>query len=168
MGFSEKHPAIQEALRRGLVAGAKAGVPVKADDKAAKPVLVPAVFAPPATWTVPLHVKSGDNAHEFRAKIGRAGHERRVVARCLGGATLRHLVPFAEAAAEGRAVTVALTRLGGGEMDTDGLAGAMKYVRDTVALVLGFDDNARSPLRWEYGQQPGGACGVRITLEELT
>jgi len=115
-------------------------------------------------WVVPLHVVAGDNTRGIRGKIGRAGHERRAVSRALGGKTLLHLAPLAHAAALGMPVTVTLTKLGGQALDTDNLSAAMKYVRDAVACKLGFDDGPKSPLRWRYGQEPGGPHGVRIAL----
>lgn len=175
MGFSPSHPAILAAIQKGLIAPevvrevqrgeVLAGAPVAkvVRPKREKPALVEASFTFPALWVVPLHVTAGDN-NRGKGKIGRAGHERRAVSRALGGATLRHLAVFALLASQGETVTVTLTRLGGGTLDDDNCVAAMKYCRDSVAMMLGFDDNARSPLRFVVAQEPGGACGVRIQL----
>lgn len=169
--------ALAEAQRRGLVV--REGEPVRAKlggvappslkAGGGKPALVGASFtqAPVPTWTIPLHVTAGDN-NRGKAKIGRAAHERRVVSRCLGGATLKYLAAFADLAARGQTVTVTLTRLGGRALDDDNAVAAMKFVRDVVALMMGFDDSPRSPLRFVVAQQPGGACGVRVELRCLT
>lgn len=63
---------------------------------------------------------------------------------------------------------VTLIRISAGELDTDGLAGALKAVRDEVAAWLGIDDSARSPASWRYGQQrgPRGVRAVRIEIED--
>lgn len=161
---TEEPEWLTAARERGLVVreGKPSLVPGKA--KRAKPELVAAAFDPFPRWTIPLHVTAGDN-NRGKAKIGRAGYERRVVSRHLGGATLVHLAPFATKASMGIPIDVTLTRLGGRALDDDNLHAAMKYVRDTCALMMGFDDNASSPLRWEYGQEPGGAVGVRVTIE---
>lgn len=146
-----------------------AGVaPAPAPAKAGHPALVaPASASLPGgiAVTVPVYVVAGDNARGGRAKIGRAGHERRAVAEQLAR-HLRALAPLADAAQDGRPVRCRLVRLGGPGMDTDGLAAACKYVRDTVALFLGVGDGPRGPVRWAYDQEPGPAFGVRIELTE--
>ncbi len=113
-------------------------------------------------FTVPVYVVAGDNARGAKAKIGRAGHERRATGEQLAR-HLRELAPLADAAQAGRPVRCRLVRLGG-EMDTDGLAGALKYTRDCVALFLGVGDGPRGPIRWEYAQEKSKAFGVRIEL----
>jgi hypothetical protein len=41
----------------------------------------------------------------------------------------------------------------------------MKYIRDTVALFFGAEDNDRRFI-WEYGQEMIGRVGVRVKIEE--
>jgi hypothetical protein len=169
--------ALEVARQRGLIVreGRPIGEALAASAPAAgnrpkreKPALVEASFTalPTPCWTVPLHVTAGDNQRGSKAKIGRAGYERRVVSRCLGGATLKYLAPFADLASRGEPVTVTLTRLGGTGLDPfDGLPASLKWVADTVALMLGFDDSAKSPVKFAPPkQEPGGAHGVRIQL----
>ena len=128
-----------------------------------KPQLRKRSFVAPATWVVPLYIYAGDNARGMRQAIGRAGHERKAVAYTLAG-QLRAVAVFADRLAAGRPVTVRLTRVGGRGMDDDNVVAACKYVRDAVALFLGVDD--RSPLvSWRCDAEPGGAFGVRITME---
>lgn len=160
------HPCIAQAFERGLIAGAPARAPAAPKGKREKPVLLPSAFVPPNVWLVPLHVVAGDNARGMRAKIGRAGHERRVTSRVLGGAALKYLAVFADLAARGEPVRITLTRLGGRGLDPmDGLPASLKYVADTVALMMGFDDGATSPLKFVTQQEPGGPVGVRVTIE---
>lgn len=63
---------------------------------------------------------------------------------------------------------VTIIRISAGTLDTDGLAGALKHVRDEVAAWLGIDDSARSPASWRVGQQKGPPKGyaVRIEIED--
>lgn len=156
MSIPENHPAIRTAIAKGLIPADAAPVPE------AKPALVAASFLAPGTWTIPVHVVSGDNARGMRSKIGRAGHERNATFRVLAR-NLRDLARFADAAQAGLPVVCRFTRIGR-LMDSDGLAGACKYVRDAVAAMLGVGDGPRGPVRWEYEQESASACGVRIEL----
>lgn len=62
-------------------------------------------------------------------------------------------------------VRVTLTRINGGRMDSDNLAGALKGCRDEVAAWLGWDDDDPR-FEWVYAQEPGrGPAQVRITFE---
>lgn len=136
--------------------------------KARPPVMVqPAVRPRPAgvEFVVPLHLTPVTNKGAVkRGAIGRSGRDRRAVAAVLAR-DLAALAPFADAARTGWPVRCRIVRLGGGEMDDDNLQAAAKWVRDTVALFLGVDDSPRGPVRWQYGQEPGGAVGVRVELE---
>lgn len=156
---------IEQAVREGRITHVQAGnltVARVSIVKAKKVKLVEASFSPPGTWAVPLHVVSGDNSRGNRAKIGRAGHERKAVAKSLAG-KLAYVTIMAAAIQYGEALRVTLTRLGPGRMDDDGIASACKYVRDTIAMFLGVDDG--SPLyRWVYAQEKSAAYGVRIEL----
>jgi hypothetical protein len=61
-------------------------------------------------------------------------------------------------------MTVTLTRLGPRTLDTDGLAAALKHVRDGIADAYGCDDSATAPITWGYEQQKAKDYGVRITI----
>lgn len=130
--------------------------------------VLPAAFAESAgraEWVVPLHLVTASNGQQLdRSMIGRAGHHRRIVSRCLA-AHLAAVVPFARLAQAGGPLTVRITRLGGRGMDDDGVTAAAKWCRDTVALFLGVDDGPRGPVRWRYGSEPGGPMGVRVVME---
>jgi hypothetical protein len=59
--------------------------------------------------------------------------------------------------------TVKLTRLGVRMLDDDNLRGALKFVRDQVAELLGMDD-ADERLTFEYAQETGSGYGVVIEV----
>lgn len=63
---------------------------------------------------------------------------------------------------------VTMTRISNGELDSDGLQGALKAVRDEIARKLRVDDKTML-IEWAYGQERGrpGLPAVRIDLEEL-
>lgn len=114
-------------------------------------------------FVVPVRLNPGDNARGMWQKIGAAASVRPKVAAVLSKG-LADLQPYADRCRDGLPVVVRMTRLGGRGLDTDGLAGSLKYVRDTVALVLGTGDGPKGPVRWECHQQPGGPYGVLIDL----
>ena len=114
-------------------------------------------------FVVPVRLNPGDNARGMWQKIGAAASVRPKVAAVLSKG-LADLQPYADRCRDGLPVVVRMTRLGGRGLDTDGLAGSLKYVRDTVALVLGTEDGPRGPIRWEYDQRPGGPYGVMVEL----
>jgi len=62
--------------------------------------------------------------------------------------------------------TIKLTRIAPRELDDDNLRGSQKSVRDGIADRLGIDDRDRR-VRWDYGQEKGGAkeYAVRVEVE---
>lgn len=63
----------------------------------------------------------------------------------------------------GPLLVVRLTRVAPRALDDDNCAGALKAIRDGIALWLRIDD--ASPLvRWAYAQEKGEAC-IRVELE---
>lgn len=63
---------------------------------------------------------------------------------------------------------VTIVRISAGTLDTDGLHGALKHVRDEVAAWLGVDDGPRSPAIFQTAQQKGPqkVYAVRIEIED--
>ena len=63
---------------------------------------------------------------------------------------------------------VRLTRVSPGSrpMDDDGVVGAMKAVRDQVALELGVDDGQRHLVRFSYAQERG-PWGVIVEIKQV-
>lgn len=120
-----------------------------------------------AAWTVPVHMEATANGGAMkRWLIGVAGKHRKLVGRALATRpSLLKLAAFRKAIDEHGLLRCTLTRLGGLGMDDDNLQGTAKWCRDTVALFLGQDDGPAGPILWTYAQEPGGAYGVRITLE---
>lgn len=102
--------------------------------------------------TVPMETGRGMNNREhFRVRAKRTKAEREVIAweirKCQ-----RPPIPC----------SVLLTRIAPSRgLDDDNLAGALKAVRDEVAVWLGVDDAHRDTVRYRYGQQRG-PWGVRI------
>jgi hypothetical protein len=155
----------------GAFGPAPAAAPASpAKRKRRKPVeLVAAGFASSArraAWTVPLKLDRTTNDGALKKwLIGVAGKHRREVGRALA-ARLMKLAWFRKVIDDGGALLCTITRIGGGVMDDDNLPPCAKWVRDTVALFLGQDDGPAGPIIWKYAQEPGGAWGVRITLEK--
>jgi len=52
---------------------------------------------------------------------------------------------------------IKLTRIGPREMDSDNVQGALKAIRDEIALRLGLDDGDKR-YTWEYEQRIGHYC----------
>jgi hypothetical protein len=118
-----------------------------------------------AAWTVPIHLAPTANGGAMKKwLVGVAGKHRRAVAKELSG-RLYKLAWFRKVIDDGGLLRCTLTRLGGRGMDDDNLQGTAKWCRDTVALFLGQDDGPAGSILWTYAQEPGGAYGVRITLE---
>ncbi len=114
------------------------------------------------TIIVPTATKSEANQRDTFGKAKRTKSARRILCQ-----TMRPhhalLTAFVQAIEDGKALNVKLTRLGGRELDDDNLRSACKASRDAVASLLLSDD--RDPwLRWDYGQEPGGPCGVRVEI----
>lgn len=110
------------------------------------------------TLTLPLAVVSEANQREFWRK--RHARNREQQARIF----LEWLAAFGQAK-PGTPATITLTRLGGNRLDSDNLAGAFKHVRDALADICEVNDGS-DLLTWRYAQEPGGARGIRIEIEE--
>jgi hypothetical protein len=118
-------------------------------------------------FTLPLHTRNPLNAawgNSRRAGFARANEKRneekttRLYARAAlraAGLTGAELVPC----------VVVMTRLSSGEMDDDGLAGALKKVRDGIALALCIDDGSRF-IRFRPRQRKAkpGTQGVEVAI----
>lgn len=134
-----------------------------------KRLLVEAMFAPPATWTIPVETASEANGRDWRKRSKRSDGAWRAVSRAMGP-ELRALAAFAEAFHDGFPIRVQFTRIGGRRLDRSNLPTALKAVEDAVAFMLGADDG--SPL-WcaEWQQRPGGdrvGVMVRFLTKEAT
>lgn len=139
---------------------ARRGKPArKASAKPANFAPALATFAFPR-WTLvlPLLVVSEANQREFWAKK----YRRKIAQQAVLAAAWPRLVADRAPQAPCR---ITLTRLGGRRLDSDNLAGAFKHVRDEIARQLGIDDGDPR-LTWIYSQEPGGAVGIRIEIEE--
>lgn len=59
-------------------------------------------------------------------------------------------------------IEIRLTRLGPRKLDSDNLAGSMKYIRDQIAKEIGFNDAADV---WQEMQRPSKTYGVDVEIE---
>lgn len=153
--ISPNHPAIVEAYRRGLVVehGRPSGMSSGSE---------PDDFY--ICVTIPIKTVSRLNAGgSMKSRISRPKREREATALALMG-----IEPgmFAELA---RGCIVRMSRLSASELDDDNLSGALKSVRDQVAIALlggrvGQFDNDRR-IKWVYDQikAPRGVYGVIVT-----
>ena len=108
--------------------------------------------------TIPIKTVSEANAHtHWRIRAKRAKEQRGLAALlCRAEIGTPPAVPL----------TITITRLAPGTLDSDNLAGSQKHVRDGIADWLGVDD--RSPLiDWRYAQEKAarGVYFVRIEIE---
>lgn len=153
---------VQEALERS---GSRSRSPRAKKGRSRRESVPLAVesYQDPARWLVPVYTYAGDNARDFKARIGRAGHERWAVHRTLAKqyACLNRFVVQAQA---GRHVRVTLTRLGPRAMDQSNVVAALKYVQDAVAERFGLDDGSPA-FDWVYSQEKWPAYGVRIKFD---
>lgn len=88
-------------------------------------------------WARRDHNVKAKTGIEMKVWLARAGSEAR---------SARH------ALALGDRVTVTLVRFSPGELDDDNVRGAMKHVRDAVAIELGVPNDADSRWTWVYQQ----------------
>lgn len=106
---------------------------------------------------IPLRTSNGLNGREHHmARARRVRAEREAVHWMLHGRPKPELP-----------CVVTLTRVAPSiALDDDNLSGALKAVRDQVALWLGVDDRDRQTVRYEYAQARG-SWGVQIAFEAL-
>lgn len=106
---------------------------------------------------VPLRTGSGLNAREHpMARARRVKAERDCVHWMLVGKPRPELP-----------CVVTLTRIApSAGLDDDNLVGALKAVRDQVALWLGVDDKHRDQVRYRY-EQVRGAWAVQIAFQAM-
>lgn len=103
---------------------------------------------------IPVRVANELREHEhWRRRHARSKMQHAIVAAWLAPAK-RPALPC----------TVRLTRIGRGQMDSDGAVASLKYVRDAVAKWFGVNDSPTSPLQFEYAPQERGDYAVRIEV----
>jgi hypothetical protein len=127
-----------------------------ADRQRAAPVqVVPAGYR----FAVVVPVRTiGQNAREhFRVKAARVKAERHMVRLMLNARAVRcPLQP---------PLVVTLTRLSSARMDSDGVVGAMKSVRDEVAAYLGIDDRHDDLVEYRYAQERCARGNFYVRIE---
>jgi hypothetical protein len=114
-------------------------------------------------FLVPLALEPATNGPALKKWLmGVAAKHRRIVTRAIVG-HLRETLFLIEAAQAGKPLVCKICRLGR-SMDDDNIQYPAKWVRDSVALMCGVDDNLKGVIRWEYAQEPRAVYGVRIRL----
>lgn len=134
-----------------------------------KPTLVePGIAIEPTRVTILIaHATKNElNQRAWKAKNRRAGEAWRRVREAIGP-HLGALEQYARHYAQGGALRVTFTRLGGRHLDQlCNLGGALKGVEDAVCYLLGADDG--NP-QWHPipAQECGGPVGVRVDIEKV-
>jgi hypothetical protein len=110
---------------------------------------------------VPVATKSLSNQREHWAvRAKRTKLERRITRWTAMQYDMRALrVPLP--------ATVTLVRRAPRALDDDNLRGALKAVRDEVAMLLGLSDDRDPRVRWDYGQEKGKPAAVVVTIEAM-
>jgi hypothetical protein len=117
----------------------------------------------PIIFTLPLQTTNPQNGAQGMSRAA-ALHKAKVrkehrhlafllVRAFLMGAPEVFLAGSVNAAIKGVPIAVTLTRESAGVLDTDGLAAALKSVRDGVADALGIDDGDTARLEFRYAQR---------------
>jgi len=160
MGFQLNHPAIVQAIERGLIADNPPPRTAKAapttPEKASGCLTV-------AFWIPGLVPVSKANRRDHWANVAR--RERGYVSQ-LDAATRRVTVSrwvFP--------VTVTFHRVGVKMLDgSDNLPFAYKKLQDAVAWLVGVDDGDTARVRWAYTQETAkrGHLGTLITIKEVS
>jgi hypothetical protein len=163
MGIPENHPAILQAMERGLIVkivppqGGSGTAPLQTQagrELQAKEAPKPLARLSVSVLISPLKLVSEANANDkLRNKISRKTAVKAAVSAALP--ELRFPLPC----------VVVLTRIGGKQLDDDNLQRCFKAVRDVVAKWLGVDD-ADPRIRWRYRQRPGWVMGCGIQIRE--
>ena len=159
MSFPLNHPAIVQAIERGLISD---NPPTRtAKTATTTPGKAPGCLAV-AIWLPGLVPVSKANRRDHWAAVGR--RERGYVSQ-LDAATRR--VTVADWVFP---VTVTFHRVGVRLLDDDNLSGAYKKLRDAVAKWLGVDDGDTARVRWAYTQVAArrGHLGTLITIKEVS
>lgn len=171
MGFNVTQEELDEWRRKGLIAQQSTDKVIEDHGRINAPLprkrkkeLIPSMHVSPGTWLIGVETHSIN----LQLRSTRAGMKwkasQRMATMMIMGKNHAALVPFADHGIHaGQKITVDLVRLGGSGIDSDNLQGAMKYIRDTIAEMLGTNDN--NPLiEWTYGQQQNGKVGVKVKI----
>lgn len=166
MGIPENHPAIIQAIEKGLIQLAAQAAepepdPVPKEPRGKTPRGASA-FVVPALWFFAVDTRSEVNGREWRGRSARTQEARKAVSELMGR-TLGWVAPYAAHYHAGGALRVKFTRLGRQRLDRSNLPTATKAVEDAVCLVLGTNDG--DP-RWraEWEQDTSSVAGVRVEL----
>ena len=165
MGLPLNHPAILQAIERGLIDGDRPTPAAGGKRPGLRVELVKSAFTTPATWVIPVVTTSEINGRDWRSRSNRTKAAREAVSKAFGPRLMAAAV-VAHHYHQGGAVRAVFTRLGGRRIDLSNLGSALKGCEDAVCLIIGASDG--DP-RWrpEFRQEPGGPVGVRVELERI-
>lgn len=94
--------------------------------------------------TVPIRTRNQNAREHYAVRAKRVKEERRVTRLCLDARSLR--CPFQPP------IVVTLTRGSSGRMDSDGVVGACKSIRDEVSAWIGIDDRHDELVEYRYAR----------------
>lgn len=117
--------------------------------------------------SIPVRTINASNVSEHHfAKARRVKKEREIVS------LFMRQVKFPDPP-----MRITLIRVGGQQLDSDGLVRSCKAPRDQIAAEIGIDDKHDNLVKWEYEQRPGKSTGkkgvpmdisLEVTIEPLT
>jgi hypothetical protein len=118
------------------------------------------MLSEPIELAFSLHTKNPLNGRQHWRRVAKRGVKEKTATYWALHKRLHTAPPIA------LPCVVILTRVSAGVLDDDGLAAALKHVRDAVALWIGVDDGDVGRIRFRYQQAPGkrGLYQVRITI----
>jgi hypothetical protein len=164
MGIDPNHPAIRQAFEKGLIELPPEKAPGFVEKSTPKAKRTKPSSAIRLTMELGVECPSTANLRDWRLR-DKAARKQRLAVRRFFQDRPACLLPFVQAVAAGKLVTISLTRVGGRSLDNrDNLRMALKPVVDEVHVWFGLDDRSDT-LIVEYAQEPGKLVGIRIELE---
>lgn len=152
MSIPSTHPAILDAIRKGLVT----------ETRPAQPAPPPGLDSFLLTIWVPglVPVSKANQRNHWAAVMRREREYAAKLWAALRRVAIRWRGPL----------SVTFHRAGAKQLDSDNLAGAYKKLRDVVAEWLGIDDGDTTAASWGYTQEAASARllhGTRLTVSEV-
>lgn len=122
-------------------------------------------------FEIPVKTKSLNAREHWAPKAVRVAKERKATAEAFNAyamlARLNRIVGGKWRELDEDKYRIELTRISPGTLDFDNLVGALKGVRDEVALQLGFENDNDPRLDFDYKQDKckRGVYGVRVKID---
>jgi hypothetical protein len=167
---SDLHPdVLRDILARAVPASGPTPIPIENSPRTKAFVQAGvAIEATRVVVVVPTETKSeanqvGSNSGGWKGKAKRTKNAKMILFHTLWPFH-GSLTPFVKHFHGHGGLRVTFTRLGGRVLDDDNLRSSMKATRDGIAALMLADDGD-SRFHWCYGQEPGGAIGIRVEIE---